>query len=248
MTDAKGAARVSRPGRRRVYKTAGVTAEPEGFAVRLDGRVLRTPRGAAMVVPSSGLARGIAGEWAAAGEVIDPLSMPLTRLANTAIDGIAPVRDAVLDELCGFGRADLLCYRAEYPDSLAAEQARLWQPPLDWAERRFGVRLRVTAGVMAVEQPDDSLAAIRTAFARYDDFRLTAAHSLAGAFGSVVLALAVMEAELDARRAYDLSRLDETHQARTWGRDAQAERRASSIADEVAAALSFAELALGAAP
>lgn len=239
----RNAALGKRPKPRRVYKTVGVAETDGGFAVLLDGRPALTPKRRPLRLPSRALAAAIRDEWDAQTEFVDPGAMPFTQLANTATDGVAVALDAVLDVLAEYGRADLLCYRAEWPRELAAQQAEIWQPLLDWAERCLGVRLRVTAGVMAIEQPDESLAAIRAAFAGYDAWRLAAAQALAGAFGSVVLALAVIEGEIAAEAAFAASRLDETHQAKTWGEDAEARRRVDAIAAEVAAAAAFATLA-----
>lgn len=238
---AAAALRPARP--KRFYKTAGVGESDAGFTVELDGRAVKTPKRRLLAVPSRPLAEALAAEWAAQGDTLDPSRMPLTQLASTAIDGVADTVEAALDTLADYARADLLCYRAAYPQSLAAAQAATWQPLLDWAEAAFGARLRVTVGVVAVEQPEDSVAAIRAAFARHDVWRLTAAHALAGAFGSVVLALAVLEGRIAAEEAYAASRLDETHQAQVWGEDSQARRRAEAIGLEARAAADFAVLA-----
>jgi chaperone required for assembly of F1-ATPase len=238
---AAAALRPARP--KRFYKAVTVGEAAAGFAVHLDGRPVKTPKRRHLALPSRRMAEAVAAEWAAQKEEIDPARMPLTQLASTAIDGVAEAVDACLDTLAEHARADLLCYRADYPHSLASAQAETWQPLLDWAESAFGVRLRVTVGVMAVEQPGESLSALRAAFARYDVWRLTAAQALAGAFGSVVLALAVIEGRIAAAEAYAVSRLDEIHQARVWGEDAEARRRIEAIGLEVCAAADFAGLA-----
>ena len=237
---AAAALRPARP--KRFYKAVGVKEDEDGFAVLLDERAVKTPRRKILVLPTRPLAEAVADEWEAQETEIDPIRMPLTQLANTAIDGVAETVPAVLDSLAGYARADLLCYRATYPRVLAENQAKSWQPLLDWAESAFGARLRVTAGVVTIAQPDESVLAIRAAFSRYDHWRLTAAHTLAGAFGSVVLALAVLEGRIAAEAAFEASRLDEAFQASVWGDDAEAHRRADAIAKEVRAAVALATL------
>ncbi len=238
----RAAAALRPPRPKRFYKQVGVGESAAGYAVELDGRAVKTPKRRHLALPNRPLAEAVAAEWAAQDGEIDPARMPLTQLASTAIDGVADAVEAALDTLADYARADLLCYRAEYPHSLAAAQAETWQPLLDWAEAAFGVRLRVTTGVVSVEQPEPSVAAVRAAFARYDVWRLTAAHTLAGAFGSVVLALAVLEGRLAAAEAFAASRLDEAHQASVWGEDGEARQRAEAIGREVSAAADFAGL------
>lgn len=239
----RAAALPQAPKPKRVYTTVGVAVHDGGFAVVLDGRTAKTPKRRALVLPTRALAEAVAAEWDAQETHVNGHAMPLTQIANTAIDGVIEAREAVLDALHGHAAADLLCYRATYPQSLAAAQAETWQPLLDWAEAAHGARLHVTEGIVAVEQPPESLAAVRDAFAAYDAWRLAAAQVLAGAFGSVVLALAVVEGQIAADRAFAASRLDEIHQAATWGEDAEAARRAAAIAREVTAAAAFATLA-----
>lgn len=227
---------------KRFYKAVGVVEAADGYAVTLDGRTIKTPKRRALSVPTMALAEAVAAEWEAQGEVIDPHTMPMTQLANTVIDGIVEASAAVAESFVGFARADLLCYRVAYPESLARAQVEAWQPVLDWAEAALGARFRVTTEINPIDQPEETLAAIRTVCAAYDPWRLAALHALAGIYGSATLALAVLEGHIAAEQASVAARVDETHQAERWGEDAEARRRAEALAAEAVAAARFAAL------
>lgn len=228
---------------KRFYKTAGVAAANGGFAVTLDGRPVRTPMGAPLQVPSAALAEALAAEWQDQGEQIEPASMPLTQLANTAIDRVGPLRGAVIDELLNYAGTDLLCYRAEHPAELATRQSGRWQPVLDWAMTRFDAPLLVVTGVMPVAQPAETLAALRRAAEAYEPYRLTALQMATAASGSLVLALALVEGRLDEAEAFAASQLDELYQAELWGEDEEAAARRDRLKTELTAAAAFARLA-----
>lgn len=221
---------------KRFWTHAVAVPRPEGgHAVLLDGRPLRLPGGAPLATPSAALAEAIAAEWqAAGGEKGGEMSMeavPLTRLLGTAQDRIAPDPAAMVAGLAKYAETDLLCYRAEDP-ALAAEQAREWQPLLDWAATAHGAPLTVTAGLMPVAQPAGSLDALRDAIARHAIEELAALGLAVPALGSLVLGLALSAGRLDAAEAHRLAVLDETHQERRWGTDWEAEqRRARAAAD-----------------
>lgn len=224
---------------KRFYKTASA----EGRAVLLDGRSLKTPRGAELALPTAALAEAIAAEWAAQREEIAPADMAFTKLANTAIDGIAPRRDETIAEIAGFARHDHLCYRTDKPAELAARQDAAWDPLLDWAAERYGAPLMTSHGVTSVPQPEASLAALRDAVAAQDDFALAGLHVVAAISGSLVLALAVADGRLDAAEAFAVSQIDERYQAEKWGLDSEAEARARRLAMELDAAARFIDLA-----
>src|SRR5262249_29686633 len=152
----------------RFYKDAAVEMGDDGFRVLLDGRPVRTPGGAMLALPTAALAEAIATEWRRQGDEIVPTSMPMLRLANTAIDGIGKNREAVIGAVLRFAEHDLLCYRADQPPELAKRQEQAWSPLLDWAAGRHGARLAVGAGLGHVPQPDDALAALRRAVADKD--------------------------------------------------------------------------------
>jgi chaperone required for assembly of F1-ATPase len=228
---------------RRNYQLAAARPAEGGFGVRLDSRILTTPAGAEMVLPTEALAAAIAAEWQQQSEVIRPLTMPMMRLAATAIDRAPLARDAVIDEVAAYGGADLLCQRAAEPADLAAEEQAAWQPWLDWLERHEGIRLAATSGVLVRVQDKGAMAALRARIAALDNFALTGLQALTANLGSVVLALAVVRGALDAVRASELSFLEERFQARRWNVDEEAEKRRQAIAADVADVARFLVLA-----
>ena len=214
---------------KRFWDKAAATAQPDGFGVALDGKPVRLPGGAALLVPNLALAEAIAAEWAAAGGGAKGGDMamhdvPLTRLAGTAQERIAPNPVNQVLGLAQYGQTDLLCYRAA-DRKLAAEQTLRWQPLLDWAALELDAALMVTTGLMPVPQPEPALAALRRALSRCSVLELAALGVLVPALGSLVLGLAVRHARLDAAEAHALSVLDETFQEEFWGTDPEAERR-----------------------
>ncbi|MHA1569115.1 MAG: ATP12 family chaperone protein [Alphaproteobacteria bacterium] len=228
---------------KRFYEQVGTDRGAAGWEVHLDGRAVRTPAKAPLVLPGAALAEAIAGEWAAQEETVDPAAMPLLRLACTAIDRVAPRRDGVIDEIAAFGGSDLLCYRATEPDALVARQDAAWQPLLDWAAARLDARLRVTVGVAPVAQPDDALAALRAAVAGRDDMTLSGLHALAAATGSLILSLAILEGEIAADAVWGAAQLDEDWQIEKWGEDAEATAQRSALRADIDATLRFLALA-----
>ena len=230
---------------RRFYKDATAVARDGGFGVLLDGKPLRTPARHAMTLPTLALAEAIAAEWRAQEGGIRPLTMPLMRLAATAIDRIRGDRDRVVDEVAAYAGTDLLSYRAEGPPELVARQDREWQPLLDWLHRRYDVHLQVTRCVLAVPQPQAALDRLRTVIAARDDFALAALHALATTSGSLVIALAVAEGEIDAAVGFRASHLDELYQAALWGEDAEAAGRRKALAEDMESAARFLELSRG---
>jgi len=227
----------------RFYTESTIVTLPNGaFGVALDGRPVRTPGGAHVALPASALAEAVAAEWAAQEGTVRPSTMPMTRLAATAIDRIGRERDAMVAQIAAYGGSDLLCYRADAPEALACRQADAWQPLLDWCAQTYGAELAVTEGVTHVDQPPESLAALRAAVAEMDDYRLAALSQLTAACGSLVLALAVCAGRLDAAEATAASQLEERWQAETWGSDSEAEARRETLAREIADAERFLQL------
>ncbi len=229
---------------KRFYKEARAAACESGFAIRLDGRDIHTPGQAVLVLPSTGLAEAVAGEWAAQGERIEPATMPLMSLACTAIDQVAPNRGAVIGELLDYAASDLLCYRAAHPETLVARQGEVWQPLLDWAARELDAPLRVTCGIRHKPQPDDALAALRRAVEALDDLSLTALDCATRASGSVIIALALHRGRVGADAAFEAAELDGTFQIELWGEDPEATRRRAAIRADLAAARRLFELVL----
>lgn len=224
---------------KRFWTQARPEAGPEGFAILLDGRPMRLPGGPILHVQPEALAHAIVAEWQAAG--LDGADMsfadtPLTRLAGTAQERVAPDPSPTADAIARYAESDLLCYRAEAPEKLVAREAACWQPWLDWAEATYGAPLRVTTGIAPIRQHRGSLAALRKAVAAYDPYALTALGLAVPALGSLVLGLALAENRLDPAEAHVLGALDELFQAELWGEDEDAAARRAGIADDIALA------------
>ena len=235
---------------KRFWETVTTTAEDAGWGVKLDGRPVRLPAGGALLVPSRALAEAIATEWqVAGGRVGGEMSyadVPLTRLAGSAQERIAPDPEPVILEIARYGETDLLCYRADMPDALVARQALLWQPWLDWAETRLGARLKVTAGIVHVRQDAAALAALAGAVTRLEPLQLAALGIAVPSLGSLVLGLAMADGALDAAAACDAAMVDEMFQEELWGADDEATARRANVRTDVRHAGHF--LALAAQP
>lgn len=224
------------------------TAEPVGdrWQVLLDGKPMRLPGGAPLLLGQPGLAEAIAAEWQAAGGKkggeMSFADTPLTRLAGTAQERVAPNAEAVALELAKYAESDLLCYRAEDPAALVARQAAEWHPWLDWAAERYGARLEVTAGVMHRAQPASAVAALAAAVAAQKVSALAALGIIVPSTGSLVLGLAVAEGVLDAAGATAASQLDELFQAEQWGVEWESQERRERVASEIALAARYLSL------
>jgi chaperone required for assembly of F1-ATPase len=209
----------------RFYKRAEIVAGPEGHAVRLDGRPVRTPGKRPLAVPTAALAEAIAEEWRGQGARIDPASMPLTRLANTVIDAVVERMAEVRADALKYAASDLVCYRAEHPAELTALQARHWDPILAWAQRVLGATFQTAPGITHRSQPQPALDAVRQRLEALDAFRLAALHELTTLSGSVLIALIVLDGKLDADAAWAAAHVDEDWQIRQWGEDFEAAAR-----------------------
>ena len=225
------------PLRKRFYSAAGIAEEPDGFVVTLDGKPVRTPGRNALAAPVRPLAEAMASEWEAQRETIDPLSMPLTRLANSVIDGVADNVAVVADDMARYFESDLLFYRAGFPDALVARQARHWDPVLRWAADDLGAHFILTEGVMHVKQPDSAVAAVR-ALLPQDAWSVGALHVVTTVTGSALLALALRQGVLDEDAVWAAAHVDEDWNRETWGADEEVEqRRAARLKDYAAAAM-----------
>lgn len=227
---------------KRVYKSVATRYTEDGWGVTLDDWPLRTPARRELRVPSEPLAAAIAAEWDAQAPDIRPETMPLTRLATTAIDRTTERRNEIAAEVANYAGTDLVCYRADHPSALAARQEAAWQPLIDWAAGRYDAGLAVTAGVVPRPQSPASLKAYAAAVAALDDFRLTALQAATASCGSLVIALALLEGRLDAEAAFEVSHLDETFQIEAWGEDAEAAKRRAAVAEDIKAAARFLDL------
>jgi len=220
--------------RKRFYQSAGIGAGPS-YPLLLDDRVVKTPAGNMLEAPSAALTQAMAAEWNAQGERIDPATMPLTRLANTIIDGVTPNLVSVGQEVARYLGSDLVCYRADAPEGLVASQAQHWDPVLAWARDTPGARFVLSEGVMFVAQPESAVAAARAAIPS-DPWRLGAVHLITTLTGSALIALAVAAKQLGVDEAWVAAHVDEDWNMKLWGRDELAlERRAARFADMRAA-------------
>jgi len=207
---------------KRFWTQASVVAMDDGFTVQLDGRPVKTPAKALLVVPTQAMADAIAAEWDAQDGKIDPMTMPVTRGANAAIDKVAVQFDEVVAMLAAYGDSDLLCYRAAGPDELITLQNEAWDPLLDWAATALHAPLISAEGVMHVPQNPDVLARLSAEVEKFTAFQLAGFHDLVAISGSLILALAVTQGRLTAQEAWMLSRVDEDYQISQWGEDEEA--------------------------
>lgn len=227
---------------KRFWKEAAAVASEGGWAVELDGKPLRTPARKPLIVPAEALALGIAQEWNGAGETIDPRQMPLTGLANAAIDRVEADPQAFAAGLAKYGEGDLACYRAETPRELVKRQEKCWDELLGWARRRFDVDFCTTSGIVHVAQPEATVRRLAHAVGSLDPFRLAGLSPLVTIGGSLVAALAVAEGQLSPQQAWDAVTIDEQWQAEQWGADAAAEAALEARRNDFFAAAKFLEL------
>lgn len=226
---------------KRFWKDVALRETAGGWSIALDERLLNTPARATLAVGSGALAEAIADEWRDCGNEIDPGAMPLTGLANAAIDHVAAAPERFTADLAQYAGGDLLCYRAEHPPKLVAAQAAAWDPLLDWARRRFGVEFVVTAGIVHVPQPADTIARLTEALPR-DAFALAALSPIVTIGGSLVTALAWFERAIDLDTAWAAVSLDDRWQIEQWGADDEAVAALASRRNDVAAATRFLDL------
>jgi chaperone required for assembly of F1-ATPase len=227
---------------RRCYKEVAVQQRDGACLLLLDGRAAKSPGGNHLALPCLAAARVLADEWSAQGETIDPVAMPLMRIVNSAIDGIAYRRNATVDEIEKYAGADLVCYRVPEPRALAEAQAAAWDPILAFARKELGTDFICTEGVMFVEQPEPARAAVKEALLRIANsgpaapFALAALHVMTTLSGSVLLALAAAHGALTPSEAWLAAHVDEDFEMRAWGEDAEALRRRARQWTEMEAA------------
>ncbi len=224
---------------RRAYRTAGVDVTGDHFGVTLDGKPMRTPAKAPLAVPVRALAEAIAAEWQAQGDLVDPETMPMTRVASIAIDLVAPRRQEAVRNIVKYTDTDLVCYRAGRPPDLVERQQDIWQPLVAWVEERYGARLAVTEGIVPQRQTEAALGAIAAAVGAYDSWALAALNLATAACGSVVVALALAEGRLDAATAFAAAELEASYEIEHWGEDAEQTRRRALLRDDIAASARF---------
>ena len=241
-TKIPGKERLTPPLAKRFYKDVVVKPSDGGFAILLDGRPVRTPGKLSLAVPTQALADAIAQEWAAQGELIDPATMPLSKLAITTIDGVAKTMPQVAADIVAYAGSDLLCYRAVEPEPLIRLQADAWDPVLRWAQDTLGARFVVGEGVMPVVQSPAALERIAAAVAPYKPMALTCLHVMTTLMGSALLALAHAEGRLTLEEAWAAAHVDEDWQIDRWGVDVEAAERRARRLREMQAASRFLKL------
>jgi chaperone required for assembly of F1-ATPase len=225
-----------RPQRKRFYTSAGVSETPKGFAINLDGKPVRTPSRRLLAAPTREIADLIAAEWDAQKELIDPTTMPVTRLANTVIDAVTDRLEAVTEDIAKYFHSDLVFYRAGHPEALVAREAEHWDPVLFWAADALGAHFILTEGIVHVRQPDQAVAAARAALPA-DPWQIAALHMVTTLTGSALLALALLREVLDEDQVWAAAHVDEDWNVEQWGVDTEvAERRLARFLDFRAAA------------
>lgn len=213
---------------KRFWKDVVIEETPDGYAIRLDAKPLRTPAKRPLVLPTRALAEAVAEEWRAVEGKVDPRRMPFTRSANAAIDKVATQFAEVAGLIADYGASDLVCYRAEAPQELVLLQAAAWDPLLDWAAKRHGAKLDKAHGIVPVRQPAEAVAALGDAVRATTPFELTALHDLVSLSGSLLIGLRATEPGSDPEELWRLSRIDEDWQAELWGEDAEASAAAET--------------------
>nr|WP_298104878.1 ATP12 family chaperone protein [uncultured Shinella sp.] len=230
---------MKRPLPKRFYKEVSTDKAEEGFRILLDGRPVRTPGKKLLAVPTQAIADRLMAEWDAQAEEIDPAKMPVTRLVNTAIDGVTENLDAVFDEIVRFAGTDMLCYRADSPEGLVARQRDGWDPVLRWAADGKGIRFILVEGVMHQEQPAPAIEAYAAALSAWrDPLALACVHTVTTLTGSALLGLAFAEGVIDADKAWSLAHIDEDWQIEHWGTDEEAFHRRELRREELDVAAS----------
>ena len=224
------------PQRKRFYARAGVAEGRDGFAITLDDRPIRSPSGRQVVVPRREIAEAIVAEWEAQREFIDPLTMPMTRFANSVVEAVVDRVDAVTEDMAKYFQSDLLFYRAGHPEALVAREAAHWDPLLFWAADALGAHFILAEGIVHVRQPESAIAAARAALPK-DPWSIAALHVVTTLTGSALLALALLHGVVDQDQAWTAAHVDEDWNSEKWGVDEEvAARRAARLVDFRAAA------------
>lgn len=228
--------------RARFYREVSV-GEPSGgdagYRILLDGRVVKTPSGSTLSLPTCALAEGIAEEWRSQDGNIRPETMILTKLANTALDRVTNNQEEIRAQIITFAKSDLLCYRADSPEGLVARQSREWDPLLAWIAEAQGARFETVTGIVFADQPEEALAAVEKTLAACDPHELAAIAFTAASLGSAILALALAAERISAAEAFAASQLDALYQAERWGEDAEAQSAREAVKKDIEAASRF---------
>ena len=219
------------PRRKRFYKEAGVAEAERGYAITLDGKPIKTPSGRTVIVPARAIADAIAEEWQAQQDTIDPLTMPLSRFANSVVESVVDRVTLVRDDVAKYFHSDLLFYRAGHPQALVEKEAAHWDPVLFWAADQLGAHFILAEGIVHVRQPDSAVEAVRAALP-YDAWSVAATHVVTTLTGSALLALALAHGARDPDQVWDAAHVDEDWNRDQWGVDEEvAARRAAREVD-----------------
>ena len=218
---------------RRFYKQVEKVKDNDGWIILLDGESIKTPARQTLFLPTIELAENIVLEWEDQHLEIDPLTMPLTGYAYSAIDRSQPMKNQLIEHICAYAQSDVLCYRVEKPIDLAERQEAEWQPVLDWLSVSRGIDLRVTSGINHVEQEPVVLELVKSNVSSFDQYQLTGLHAVTISSGSVVLALALIDKFIDFEKILELSSLEELYQMEKWGRDIEIIQRHEALRQEI---------------
>ena len=218
---------------RRFYKKVEKVKDNDGWTILLDGKSIKTPARQTLFLPTIALAENIVLEWEEQDLEIDPLTMPLTGYAYSAIDRSQPMKNQLIEQICAYAQSDVLCYRVEKPIDLAERQEAEWQPVLDWLSVSRGIDLRVTSGINHVEQEPVVLELVKSNVSSFDQYQLTGLHAVTISSGSVVLALALIDKFIDFEKILELSSLEELYQMEKWGRDIETIQRHDALRQEI---------------
>ncbi len=237
MTD-----RLDKPLAKRFYTTVSLTADGPPFGILLDNRTVRTPGKAELAAPCRSLADAIVAEWQAQDNQINPAKMPLTRLCNMAIDGVAGDEERIVDEIISYAATDLVCYRADEPQDLVGRQSAAWDPLLSLVLTHFDARFETITGLVHQPQPAESLQALKATLQPRDPFELTGLHNLTTLTGSCVIAVCIAGGLIDAELGWTASLIDEDYQIEMWGEDLEAMHRRKTYRSEYDASVRLLDL------
>ena len=208
---------------KRFYKEVSISESGSGFGVELDGRSVKTPGRVALAMPTQSAAQLVANEWSSIKDEINPMLMPVTRLANTAVDGVANEVQAVMEDIVRYSSSDLLCYRADSPEGLVSLQREHWDPILDWMDTEIGARFELAEGIMHITQPKDAIAAFGARLKQHEEpFKLACIHTFTSLSGSALIALSLAEGFIDSVTAWNAAHVDEDWNVGQWGEDHEA--------------------------
>jgi chaperone required for assembly of F1-ATPase len=227
---------------RKFYKNAEAVAIDGGFAVELDGKRLKTPAGRPWILPNEKLARAIAAEWHAQSETVIPATMPLMQLAATAYDHVPEARKDMIVRLLPYMESELVCLRAEHPETLVRLQESLWQPPLDWFNQRYDIHIEACRGLGAVDVPAGGHERMHNVLDSLDNLELIGVQTATLGAGSLVLGLALYEKKMTAAEVFAAAELESTYQIEIWGGDKELTARRESVRTELASTAEWFEL------